>query len=291
MKILITGATGFLGKSLCSYLAGDHEIFALHRENAITIPGVEMLEHDLSKPIARSQLPGKIDAVVHLAQSLRYKDFPSGLSEVHEINVRSTMELLDYARMSGAQKFLFASTGSVYEGMAAPQLESQGICPRSLYARSKYSAELLCECYEQIRSVALLRLVFLSGPGQAGMLLPNIIEKIEHGRAIMLGDSEDGMLFCPTYVDDVARVFVSALGSEVYGKFNVANPETISLREAALLIGERLGKKVIFDRDETHVDGVFKPSVEALNKWYDLTNQFRNFSVGIIDTLGQKLPQ
>ena len=118
MRVLVTGANGFVGRRLLETHSGGHELVALARTRGPELPGVEWIEHDLVEPLADARLPDRIDAVIHLAQSRRYREFPEGARDVFEVNTRSTFELLEYARRAGARSFVFASTGGVY-GVAA----------------------------------------------------------------------------------------------------------------------------------------------------------------------------
>src|SRR5437870_2140671 len=105
-RILITGATGFIGRHLVERLRAQHELYCIARAIPPAVSDrVFWVKDDLAVGLNEGQLPSRLDAVVHLAQSSRYRDFPEGARDVFAINVRSTFDLLEYARRSGARSF------------------------------------------------------------------------------------------------------------------------------------------------------------------------------------------
>src|SRR5215213_4375742 len=103
VRLLVTGVTGFTGSALVRALAERGEtVYALHRPGGAPLErlkGVELVEQDLSSPLGEG-LP-EVDAVVHLAQSRRYREFPEGAADVFEVNASATARLLDWARLVG----------------------------------------------------------------------------------------------------------------------------------------------------------------------------------------------
>jgi UDP-glucose 4-epimerase len=109
VRVLVTGATGSIGPHLIRRLAPGNEVFAISRHVDPELDRVEWIRPDLSRPLDHAALPGGVDAVAHLAQSERYRDFPDGATDLFAVNVRSTASLLEYARGAGAR----ASRGHV----------------------------------------------------------------------------------------------------------------------------------------------------------------------------------
>src|ERR1700736_2966542 len=110
MKVLVTGGGSFLATALLPRLVEDHEVLAVHSPGSVpsSIGGVDWLELDLAAPLPQT-LPASIDAVVHLAQSRRYREFPEGAVDMYEINTAATVRLLDYTLRAGGQRFTYAS--------------------------------------------------------------------------------------------------------------------------------------------------------------------------------------
>ena len=172
---------------------------------------VEWIEHDLVEPLADARLPERIDAVIHLAQSRRYREFPEGARDVFEVNTRSTFELLEYARRAGARSFVFTSTGGVYAPRREPLVETDPVQPSSFYFSSKYVGRAARSRTTASSSrPSILRPFAVYGPGQERMLVPTLIERVAAGDVVTV-QGDRGLRINPIYVDDAVRVFEPAL--------------------------------------------------------------------------------
>ena len=103
--------------------------------------GAQNIIIDLSRPWEFSKLPPFIDVVIHLAQSNHFKDFPSYASDIFNVNVSSSVYLLEYARSANAKLFVYTSTGGVYGHSNKPFYEYQATqltLPNNFYFRSKW---------------------------------------------------------------------------------------------------------------------------------------------------------
>lgn len=247
-RYLITGATGLIGRALVDgWDSCDELVLCTRCEPARGKDRVTWLRVDLAAEGWRARLPGRVDGVVHLAQSARFREFPSGVDDVLAVNVTATQRLLDYALSAGAEKFVLASSGAARAGasLAGPG----GLLPADLgsYAASKASAELLATAYQSRLAVKLLRFFFVYGPGQEpGMLMPRLCESIRHGRPVRL-EGPAGLRLTPTFVTDAAVAVRAALDAPGSERFDVAGDEVLSLREVAETIGRALGSEPVFD--------------------------------------------
>jgi UDP-glucose 4-epimerase len=237
MRVLLTGANGFIGRRFVETHGADHELFALTRTVAPDVPGVEWIPHDLVEPLTSVTLPDRIDAIVHLAQSRRYRDFPDGARDVFEVNTRSTLELLEYARAAGAGSFVYASSGGIYGYGYERLLESDPVNPLNFYFSSKYAAELLIANYQSFFRTNILRFFFVYGPEQRGMLVPSLVERVRRGEEVVV-QGDPGLRINPIYVDDAVRALESALAHPASGLFNIAGDETVTMTELVELIGD-----------------------------------------------------
>jgi len=250
LKILLTGATGFIGERLLKSLssAQDNELYCTTR--AAKKPGdrerITWIHQDFSKKLDFSLFPVRLDTIIHLAQSKNYRNFPEQAIDIFDINVSSTVQLLDYGRQAGISSFVFASTGGVYGYKDSPILETDTPNPSGFYPYSKYISECLVKSYSTYFSTVILRYFFVYGEGQRDMLMPNLIASIMAGRPIIIHNGR-GRRINPVYVDDAVKATIASpavQGSEI---INVAGEETISILELSELIGQLINKKPKLD--------------------------------------------
>jgi nucleoside-diphosphate-sugar epimerase len=244
VKVLVTGATGFIGRRLVLRLARENEVVAIARPGS-ALPGgedVEWVEQDLTEPLRRDVFPARVDAVIHLAQSRLYKQFPEGAADVFEINVHSTFRLLEYAREVGASRFVFASTGGVYGSSDKAVAETDRLNPLNFYLSSKYGAESLVTSYDGFLTTVIFRFFFVYGPGQTQMMVPTLLGRVLRGEQIVV-EGDPGLRMNPIHVDDATRVFEPALRLEQADLFNVAGAEAVTLTELVHLMAEVSGRE------------------------------------------------
>lgn len=237
-RILVTGAGGLLGRHLVPLLAADNQVLCLGRGQG---GDGAQIAADLSRPLDPDVLPDRIDAVVYLAQSRRFRDFPDGAADMLAVNVAAPLALVDAACRRGARTFVFASTGGVYAPAAAPLDEGMVPAPSGFYAASKAACETLLQPYSALLDVVVLRYFFIYGPGQDGsMLLPRLVGSVREGRPVTVQGGE-GLRINPVHAEDAARATRAALDLGKSATINVAGPDPRSLREICEGIGERLG--------------------------------------------------
>jgi UDP-glucose 4-epimerase len=239
VKILLTGASGFVGGRLLARLEPEHEVYAVVRRAPDETRS--WIVQDLAQPLDTSRLPSRIDAVIHLAQSRRYREFPEGAADMFAVNVASTFRLLEYARSAGARTFVLASTGGIYGYSYETLVETAPANPLNFYLTSKHVAESLVANYQAFFRTVVFRFFFVYGPGQEGMLVPTLLEKVRKGDQISIA-GRPGQRINPIHVDDAVEVFARALGLDRSDVFNVAGDEVVSIRELVALIEEATGE-------------------------------------------------
>jgi len=255
-RILITGAAGFIGTHLVRALRARHEVLGLVRTapTGEAAEGVRWIVHDLTQPLDCSRLPENIDAVIHLAQSRFYKQFPDRADDIFEVNTHSTFRLLEYARQADAGSFIFASSGGIYGCRYEKFVETDPVSPLGFYFTSKYSAELLVANYRQYFRTVVLRPFFVYGPGQKGMLMPTLLGRVARGETVVV-EGDPGLRVNPLHVADAVRVFEPALSLGTSGLFNIAGDESVTITDLVALMGEILGKKPSVVHTEADPDG------------------------------------
>lgn len=250
----MTGAGGFVGSHFVAELGARHEVHAVARRPGPQLEGVRWLQADLARPLDLELLPPRVDSVVHLAQSRHYREFPEGAADVFAINTAATVALLEYARHAGAGSFVFTSSGGVYGFSYERFVEEDPVDPLNFYFGSKYSAELLIGNYGSLFHTVVLRPFFVYGPGQRGMLVPNLVERVLADEEITI-EGEPGLHINPIHVDDAVRVFEPALALGRSGLFNIAGDEVVTMTELVELIGRASGRQPRIGYRDSSADG------------------------------------
>jgi UDP-glucose 4-epimerase len=239
VKILLTGAAGFIGRHTLARLEGEHDVYPLVRE--APDGSREWIEQDLTQRLDLARLPERIDAVIHLAQSHRYREFPEGAEDVFAVNVHSTFRLLEYARHAGARTFVLASTGGIYGYSYEALLETAPANPLNFYLTSKHVAESLLVNYQALFPTVVFRFFFVYGRGQGPMLVPTLIEKVRKGDQISVA-GRPGQRINPIHVGDAVEAFPRALELGRSDVFNIAGDEIVAIRELVGMIEQATGE-------------------------------------------------
>ena len=249
--IVLTGASGLLGRQLTQNLAAENRVHAMVR----TVPddpvqGVEYHKVDLSSNWTTGKLPRTgIDVVIHLAQSAHFRDVPEKALDVFNVNVASTAKLLDYAWRAGSKQFIYASSGGIYGTGADAFHENSPITATGnlgYYLGSKLSGEVLTQSYVRQMQVAVLRFFFIYGAGQnRSMLIPRLVDSVREGRPIIL-TGKDGLRINPIHVSDAAAAVTAVLGTKESATYNVAGEEMVSLGELCRKIELLVGRPASF---------------------------------------------
>ena len=251
MNVLVTGANGLLGRNAVAALRENYEVHALvHNMPLKPFPDVTYYVYDFNTEWTINDLPRDIHTVMHLAQSELFRDFPEHALDVFNVNVASTVKLLDYARVAGAKKFLFTSTGGIYDttmGVVNENTPINTFGKLGNYFATKLCSEILTHNYTSYFDVSLLRLFFMYGQGQKrAMLIPRLVDNVNQGRPIRL-TAEGGILINPIYVGDVVSILKKLMNSDGSYTYNVAGPKHLNLKQIVDIIGKKLGKTPQFE--------------------------------------------
>jgi nucleoside-diphosphate-sugar epimerase len=278
MRVVLTGGSGFVGRVLVERLASaGHEVIILTRTSASIGPGLALV-WDMSHHARPPAMQGPIDAVAHLAQARNYRRFPEDAPEMFRVNVAATAALVDWAVSGGATRFVLVSSGTVYEPFTGPLEEDAPLAPQGYLGASKLAAEVIARPYASKMALCVLRVFFPYGPGQTDRLIPNLIRRIRAGQAVTVAGGH-GLVFTPTYVDDVADVIAAALLEGWTGTLNVATPHAMSIRAVSDRIGELLGSAPCFERVD-RVAAKIVPDLRRLAARYDIKS-FTAFDQGL----------
>lgn len=254
MRVLITGATGFVGGYLAELLASERpevEVFGLRRfrseprRSSARMDRVSWVEGDLldAASILRAVKATRPDAILHLGASSSVASSWDTPAEMVQANVLGTLHLFEAMRQLDLDATIVVACSAEQYGLVHPDelpiREEQPFRPVSPYAVSKAAADLLAFQYFhafKLRSVRL-RLFNHCGPGQSdrfviGSLTRQVVE-IEagtHSPQLLVGNLDVERDFVD--VRDVARAYVAAMQKATPGEvYNVASGRSRSLRE------------------------------------------------------------
>jgi dTDP-glucose 4,6-dehydratase len=257
MRILITGAAGFLGSHLCDrFIAEGHEVIGM--DNFITgspdniahligNPGFSFIQHDVTNFI---YVPGKLDGVLHFASPaspVDYLELPIQTLKVGSLGSHKTLGL---AKNKGA-RYLLASTSEVYgDPQVHPQPETywghvNPVGPRGVYDEAKRFAEAMVMAYHRFHGVdtRIVRIFNTYGPRMRpndGRVVSNFIVQALRGDPLTVyGEGAQTRSFCyvSDEVDGIYRLFMSEYPTPV----NIGNPDEFTVLELARRVIELTG--------------------------------------------------
>lgn len=253
MKVLVTGAAGFIGSHLVQRLLRDgHEVTGFdnfstgHRRNLERIGGeIRFIEGDLRNEDQVRRATESSDLVYHLAA---LASVPLSIAEpklTFDVNVTGTLNLLTAARDAGVRRIVFASSSSVYGDPAVtPTPESLTPRPLSPYAVSKLTGEHLCTLFNNLYRVetVVLRYFNVYGPYQDpnspyAAVIPKFIRSLLIGEIpSIFGDGEQTRGF--TYVDDVVdgNMLAGLVPAAAGAVMNLSSDRSVSVNQALAAI-------------------------------------------------------
>lgn len=237
-NIVITGGTGFLGSNLIDAFTKE-DIYNLGRNRNEKCNNIYW---NLKSGIEIKKLPKDIDTLIHCAAVVgeRY----SSTREFIDINILSTIQLLECCTNMGITQFMYISTGGVYGYGKNPFREDNSPKPQGIYSISKYISEELCREYGEKFKITILRPFFPYGNGQKERLIPNLINKITSEEEVIL--NEGGMpLVNPVYIEDFCNVIKGVVDKRIEGIFNVCGNESLSIKELCELIAKKNKKEKV----------------------------------------------
>ncbi|TGK48568.1 NAD-dependent epimerase/dehydratase family protein [Leptospira bouyouniensis] len=220
-KILITGSTGFIGKTLVDYLKSNgFEILEFPREKG------DITQKEIWKSIA------KVNYVVHLAARNFVPDSWKESSDFLESNVIGTSRMLEYAKEHDS-KVIFVSAYLYGKPEILPIKEAHPLLPNNPYALSKVLSEEVCRFHSQYfdQDITILRLFNVYGPGQrSSFLIPTIVNQCLKNDKIEVLDLEPKRDY--VYIEDVLNaILLSIKNVNKFQLYNIGSGTSFSVSE------------------------------------------------------------
>jgi len=257
VRVLITGAAGFLGSHLCDrFLAEGHDVVALdnfvtgHADNIAHLIGndrFQFLRHDIS---TYTYVDGPLDGVLHFASPASPIDYLELPLETLKVGSLGTHNALGLARAKGA-RFFMASTSEVYgDPVVHPQKEEywgnvNPVGPRSVYDEAKRFSEAMTMAYHTWHGLdtRIVRIFNTYGPRMRprdGRVVSNfIVQALSNEPLTIYGDGSQTRSFCyaSDEVDGIYRLFMNGDSNPM----NIGNPDEYTVKQLAELVVELTG--------------------------------------------------
>ncbi len=279
MRVLITGAAGFLGSHLCDrFLAEGHTVVGLdnfvtgHPDNVAHLMGdsrFEFIRHDIS---TFTYVQGELGGVLHFASPASPIDYLELPIQTLKVGSLGTHNALGLAKAKGARFFL-ASTSEVYgDPLVHPQTESywgnvNPVGPRGVYDEAKRFAEAITMAYHTYHGVdtRIIRIFNTYGPRMRprdGRVVSNFIVQALSGEPLTIyGDGSQTRSFCyaSDEVDGIYKLFMHGDANPT----NIGNPDEYTVRQLAELVVELTGTSAPIIHEPLPVDDpkVRKPDI------------------------------
>ncbi|HEY2614992.1 MAG TPA: GDP-mannose 4,6-dehydratase [Chthoniobacterales bacterium] len=264
MRILVTGGAGFIGSHLVENLvATGHEVSILDDFNDFYDPEIKRQNiAAVRKEIALHQLDlrdgaavralfhrERFEMIAHIAARAGVRPSIQAPQLYYDTNVSGTLHLLEAARFTGIERFIFASSSSVYGvSKRVPFSEelhlTQTISP---YAATKVAGEFLCSTYSHLYGIRVVALRFFTVYGarqRPDLAIHQFTRRIQAGEPIdQFGDGTTRRDY--TYIDDIIQGVMAAFKYDgpLFDIFNLGESETIQLKDLIAAIEKVLGRK------------------------------------------------
>ncbi|MGN6266766.1 MAG: SDR family NAD(P)-dependent oxidoreductase [Ginsengibacter sp.] len=270
MKILITGAAGFIGSHTCESLIKNgnsiigvdnfdsfysYKLKELNLEQLNQKSNFRFYKADIRDDKALNQIfsSNQVDVVIHLAAKAGVRPSIESISEYYDVNINGTISLLESMRKNGIKKMVFASSSSIYgNNQKVPFSEDDRVDnPISPYASTKKSGELLCHVYSHLYNfdITCLRFFTVYGPRQRpDLAIHKFTKLIQENKPIpFYGDGSSSRDY--TYIEDIVNGISCALNHlEGYKIYNLGESKVITLKKLVEVIETILGKKALLNQ-------------------------------------------
>ena len=274
MRVVITGASGFIGKPLTESLSGlGHDVLAIARKipKSSNSTKIFWLEADLSSSSTYKNSIKEFypEVIIHLA----WQDIPDFSLEKSQLNLHQSKDFLSFiASIKSCKKLLIPGSCWEYSNLKGECLETDQALPSNDFTHAKHSLRLWAEvlCKEESISLAWFRVFYVYGPGQrTESLIPTILTQLKKGRLPNISTPQNSNDFI--FIDDVVNAFIIATNSKfVSGIYNLGSGMSTSVLDVC-----RYAEEIVLN------SSALTESLEAESQTKSLN---MNFWAGIVAT-------
>lgn len=250
MKVMVTGAAGFIGSQLAHVLwQKGAELVLIDNFSYGKMDNLEFDDHSFADEIINMDIrdkegianllrKGDVDYIYNIAGIAPLPDCQLNPQEAVDVNVTGTVNLLENARQYGIKKFILASTNAMYENETEfPTVEDHFKQPTLIYPNTKYAAERFCESYCRTygMNATCLRFSNVYGPHidclrKQPPFVAYMIRELYYGRTPVF-HSDGNQRRDYIYVDDLVRLAIQVQEGEGFDCVNVASNQNYSVNE------------------------------------------------------------
>ena len=258
-KILVTGATGFIGLALSKelikkgaevYSISDSKYFneEFAKEKLNFLDKIKIIRGDVSKETSWSKLPEGIEYIFHFAAPSSITLFKKSPEECYYQTVFGLYQAFEFAKKNNVKKIIYPSTGNVYSGNEPPHIETILPNPKNLYAASKIACEALANSYGDFVKSIGLRISAGYGPGEERKIgfgsppLMFIKDLMEGKPPEIWGDGSQTRDFL--YIEDLVKMILKSAEIDYLGVVNIGSGESISFKKLIEKIQSILNSKI-----------------------------------------------
>jgi len=240
-KVLVTGASGFVGGSVLHHAPADWVMHACSRSPLAGVPA-NVVHHafDLADKAKTAEIVASVkpDAIIHIAAIANIDYAEANQEETALVNTETTGRLARLAAEHGA-RFLFCSTDNVFDGVDGFYSEDALVSPVNFYGRTKVAAEVLA--HEALENSVIVRVALVIGMpimGSGNSFLVKMEENLREGREIQIPENE---VRSPVDVITLGKSLLELAGNDFTGTINLAGSTCLNRYEMAKQIARKLG--------------------------------------------------